>query len=174
VRADYCYLNNAAIAAVYLSPAGRIAILDVDYHHGNGTQSIFYDTDQILYVSIHADPAGAYPYYSGHANERGEGKGVGFNVNLPLPSSATDEQYAQALEQALSAVRDFAPVYLIVSLGLDTYRDDPICDFRLSSEFFGSMAGRIAALDVPSLIALEGGYNIEEVGHLAVNFVRGW
>jgi len=170
----YCYLNNAAIAAPYLSPAGRIAILDVDYHHGNGTQSIFYDTDRVLYVSIHANPESAYPYYSGYADEQGEGEGFGFNVNLPLPAGTTNEQYSQALERALSAVLDFAPVYLIVSLGFDTCRDDPICNFRLSPEFFTHMAGRIAALNIPSLIVLEGGYNVEMLRCLAVNFLRGW
>jgi acetoin utilization deacetylase AcuC-like enzyme len=170
----YCYLNNAAIAAEYLSPVGRIAILDVDYHHGNGTQSIFYDTDRVLYVSIHADPENAYPYYSGYADERGEGKGFGFNVNLPLPAGTADERYSQALERALAAVRDFTPAYLIVSLGFDTCRDDPICDLQLKPEFFGQMAKRIAALDVPSLIVAEGGYNVESVGHLAVNFLQGW
>jgi acetoin utilization deacetylase AcuC-like enzyme len=170
----YCYLNNAAIAAEYLSLAGPVAILDVDYHHGNGTQSIFYDTDRVLYVSIHADPEKAYPYYSGYADERGEGKGLGFNLNLPLPSGTADEQYSQTLEQALTAVRDFAPAYLIVSLGFDTCRDDPICDFQLSPEFFGHMAKRIAALDVSSLIVAEGGYNVERLGYLVVDFLRGW
>jgi acetoin utilization deacetylase AcuC-like enzyme len=148
--------------------------LDVDYHHGNGTQSIFYDTDRVLYVSIHADPENAYPYYSGCADERGEGKGLGFNLNLPLPPGTTDEQYSQALEQALAAVRDFTPAYLIVSLGFDTCRNDPICDFQLSPEFFGYMAERIAALDAPSLIIAEGGYNVERLGHLAVDFLQGW
>lgn len=170
----YCYLNNAAIAAQYLSSDGQVAILDVDYHHGNGTQSIFYDTDRVLYVSIHADPENAYPYYSGCADERGEGKGLGFNLNLPLPSGTTDEQYSQSLEQALAAVHDFTPAYLIVSLGFDTCRNDPICDFQLSPEFFGYMAERIAALDVPSLIIAEGGYNVERLGHLAVDFLQSW
>jgi len=170
----YCYLNNAAIAATHLLPEGRVAILDVDYHHGNGTQSIFYDTDRVLYASLHADPERAYPYYSGYSDERGEGKGLGFNFNLPLPAGTDDEGYAQALDQALAVVGDYQPRHLIVSLGFDTCSGDPICDFQVSPQFFEPMARRIAGLGLPSLIIAEGGYNVERVGQLAVRFVRGW
>ena len=170
----YCYLNNAAIAAEYLAPGGRVAILDVDYHHGNGTQAIFYDTDRVLYVSIHGDPENAYPYFSGYADERGEGDGLSFNLNIPLPTGTTDDDYAPALERASETVREYSPEHLIVSLGFDTYRTDPICDFHLSAGYFHQMAARIAALEYPSLLILEGGYDVEALGQLAVNFVKGW
>ncbi len=170
----YCYLNNAAIAASYLVPAGRIAILDVDYHHGNGTQDIFYDSDRVLYVSIHADPTYAYPHYSGFAAERGSGVGAGYNLNLPLDSGTTEEEYARTLQTALSEVQNYRPRYLIVSLGLDTYEDDPICDFKLTPDYYGKLAGDIAALNIPSLIIQEGGYKVDMLGQLAGNFLQGW
>ncbi len=170
----YCYLNNAAIAAAYLSGAGHIAILDVDYHHGNGTQDIFYDSDRILFVSIHADPVFAYPHYSGFAAECGHGAGTGYNLNLPMASGTDDAQYARILEKALSAIRDYDPVYLIVSLGLDTYEEDPISNFKLTPAYYGKMAKAISALNVPTLIIQEGGYNTRMLGQLAVNFVQGW
>jgi acetoin utilization deacetylase AcuC-like enzyme len=171
----YCYLNNAAISAAYLgTKAERIAILDVDYHHGNGTQSIFYDTNRVMFISIHADPVYAYPHYSGFAEEKGERSGIGFNLNLPLPSGTTNNQYKAVLDKALHALRDYAPVYLIISLGFDTSKEDPICDFRLTSEFYRHMARSIAALNIPSLIVQEGGYKIEVLGKLATNFLLGW
>jgi acetoin utilization deacetylase AcuC-like enzyme len=170
----YCYLNNAAISAQYLSARGRVAILDVDYHHGNGTQDIFYDSDQVLYVSLHADPSEAFPYFSGYANEHGEGRGLSFNLNLPLPAGTDDSHYAQALETALAAVRAFSPRYLVVSLGFDTCRGDPLANFNLSPEYFSNLAAGISQIGIPSVIVTEGGYNVSNIGELAVRFVRGW
>lgn len=170
----YCYLNNAAIAACYLARGGRVAILDLDYHHGNGTQSIFYDTDQVLYVSLHADPDHAYPYFSGYPDERGEGKGLGYNLNLPLPPGTGEERYLETLAVALDRVESFGPWCLVVSLGFDTYREDPIADFRLERESFGRIAGSLAKLGLPTLFVLEGGYCLPALGELAVSFLRGW
>ena len=170
----YCYLNNAAIAAAHLSKGGRVAILDVDYHHGNGTQDIFYDTDQVLFVSIHANPEYAYPHYSGFEGEKGAGAGTGFNVNLVLESGTGYSEYSPALEKALAAIRQYAPTYLVVSLGLDTFEHDPICDFKLPAAYYSKMAEDIAALELPSLIIQEGGYNLENLGRLVTNFLEGW
>ncbi|MGC8874081.1 MAG: histone deacetylase family protein [Chloroflexia bacterium] len=170
----YCYLNNAAIAADRLAQYGPVAILDVDYHHGNGTQSIFYETDRVLYVSIHADPRNNYPFFSGYADERGAGEGAGFTLNFPLPSGATDQAYAAALEQALNAVNQYMPRFLVLSLGFDTCQGDPIGDFALTPEFYGIMAARIASLRVPTLLVTEGGYHLGRIGELAVRFLRGW
>lgn len=170
----YCYLNNAAIAAERLSRYGPVAILDVDYHHGNGTQSMFYETDRVLYVSIHADPRYNYPFYSGYAEERGAGEGLGFNLNFPLPPGTTDERYAGVLDQALRAVAEFTPRFLVVSLGFDTCQGDPIGDFALTPGFYGIMAARIASLRIPTLLVTEGGYNLESLGELVVRFLRGW
>jgi acetoin utilization deacetylase AcuC-like enzyme len=170
----YCYLNNAAIAAQHLSRYGSVAILDVDYHHGNGTQSIFYDTDRVLYVSIHADPRHNYPFFSGFEEERGSGEGLGFNLNFPLPPGTTDERYAATLSLALEAVHEYQPRFLIVSLGFDACACDPIGDFALTPGFYGIMAARIAALRIPTLLITEGGYHLERIGELAVRFLQGW
>lgn len=131
----YCFLNNAAIAAQYLldKQAARVAILDVDYHHGNGTQSIFYERDDVLFVSIHADPLQEYPFFLGHADERGSGAGLGYTANFPLRWHSTATQWFAALDASLAVVSDYAPDYLVVSLGVDTYKDDPISRFRLET-----------------------------------------
>lgn len=170
----FCYLNNAAIAARFLLQSGRVAILDVDYHHGNGTQEIFYASGQVLYVSLHADPRQAYPYFSGYADETGIGQGSGYTLNLPLPPGTDDIRYGQALEIALERIRQFAPWSLVLSLGFDICLTDPLTTFRLSPDFFGEMARWIAALGLPTVIVLEGGYAVEALGDLAVRFVRGW
>jgi len=176
----YSYFNNAAIAAAHLlslkqlDGKGRVAILDVDFHHGNGTQDLFYDTDSVLYVSIHHSPDGAYPYFSGFDDECGTGKGDGFNVNLPLPSGTSEAEYTETLKKALDAIRKYGPDYLIVSLGFDTFCEDPISSFRLGEEYYGTMASLIAGLQVPSLIVTEGGYTVDKLGTLLLNFVKGW
>jgi len=171
----YCYLNNAAIAAQRLRDSGidRVAILDVDYHHGNGTQSIFYDRSDVLFVSVHADPAREFPYFLGHADERGEGDGEGFNLNLPLSWGTSAEAYFEAIEKALQAVRDFAPGALVVSLGVDTFEDDPICQFRLSATDFETLGEKLGSLSLSTLVVFEGGYAIDRVGENVVNVLRG-
>lgn len=168
----YCYLNNAAIAATQLSRDARVAILDIDYHHGNGTQSIFYDSNQILYVSIHADPNLAYPFFSGFADERGTEVGRGFNRNLPLALSADEELYLTTLEEALAVIRKFGPGCLVVSIGSDILREDPLAGFDLSLDSFSRIGGRIAQMRLPTLLVQEGGYNVHLLGESVVNMLR--
>jgi acetoin utilization deacetylase AcuC-like enzyme len=171
----YCYLNNSALAAQSLIEAGmeRIAILDVDYHHGNGTQSIFYERDDVLTISIHADPALEYPYFLGFVDETGAGPGQGFNRNYPLPFGTDWEVYGQALGDAISHVQDFAPKALVVALGLDTFAGDPTTHFEILADDYLSMGQRIGAMNLPTLIVLEGGYAVDAIGENTANFLTG-
>ena len=169
----FCYFNNAVVAANLLSGDGRVAILDVDYHHGNGSQHLAYTRDDILYVSLHADPRFAYPGFSGHANERGRGAGVGFNLNLPLPPHMQIDAYMDVLDRGCEAIAKFDPRALVVSLGFDTHREDPIAVLGLYSEDFGRLAERIAGLGTPRLHVLEGGYALNRLGESAVAYVQG-
>lgn len=172
----YCYLNNAAIAAQYLRDQGaeRVAILDVDYHHGNGTQSIFYDRADVLFASIHGDPATEYPYFLGYADERGSGEGKGFNLNLPLPAGTEWEQWSQALETACQAITAYAPDVCVVSLGVDTSEDDPISRFRVKRSQFPLIGQRIAALGLPTVILMEGGYATGGIGENVAGVLQGF
>lgn len=165
----YCYLNHAAAAAKFLSADGRVAVLDVDYHHGNGTQSIFYGSDAVLFVSIHADPDFEYPWFSGYADESGTGAGLGLNVNLPLAICTGETRYLETLDRALNAVDRFAPAFLVVSLGVDACREDPLGKFDLPVSAFGTIGRRIAGADVPTLLVQEGGYDLESVGACVQN-----
>ena len=167
----FCYFNNAVIAAQELLPMGRVAILDVDYHHGNGSQHLTYDRSDILYVSLHADPRWAYPGFSGTAAERGSGDGEGLNHNYPLWPGIAIDDYASALSGACERIAAFAPARLIVSLGFDTHADDPIASFALHSTDFARIGAEIAALDVPTLHVLEGGYALARLGESAVAYV---
>jgi acetoin utilization deacetylase AcuC-like enzyme len=172
----YCFLNNSAIAAAALRDGGhqRVAILDVDYHHGNGTQTIFYERADVLTVSIHGDPATEYPFFLGHADERGSGDGMGFNLNLPLPRGSGTEQWRAALAQALEAVKCFDADALVVPMGLDTFEGDPISGFTLkSSDYFG-VGETLARAALPTVFVFEGGYAVEEVGINAVNLLEGF
>jgi acetoin utilization deacetylase AcuC-like enzyme len=170
----YCYLNNAAIAAERARRSGyRVAILDVDYHHGNGTQDIFYDNGDVLFVSIHADPAADYPFYWGHADERGESAGKGKTLNLPLPRGTQAAEYLAALDQGIDAIVDHQADLVVLSFGADTFEEDPISHFRLRSEDYPKIAGRIAALDLPVLVVMEGGYAVEKLGHNVEAFLSG-
>jgi acetoin utilization deacetylase AcuC-like enzyme len=172
----YCFLNNAAIAAQSLRDQGaaRVAMLDVDFHHGNGTQDIFYDRADVLYVSLHGDPAHAFPYFSGYAEETGAGAGVGFNMNLPLPPATEFPAWAQALAQGLARIQRFAPDALVVSLGVDTFAQDPISFFRLVSDDFSAYGRMIGACKLPTLFVFEGGYAVADVGVNAVNVLSGF
>lgn len=172
----YCFLNHAAVAAQALLDAGgqRVAILDVDYHHGNGTQSIFYDRADVLYVSLHGDPRTEYPFYLGHADETGHGAGLGFNLNLPLPAGTQAAVWFQALDSACRRVADHRADALVVSLGLDTFADDPISKFSLGSEDFSRLGARLAGLDLPTILVLEGGYAAQALGVNAVNVLEGF
>jgi acetoin utilization deacetylase AcuC-like enzyme len=171
----YCYLNNIAIAAQWLADQGlRPAILDVDYHHGNGTQAIFYRHSDILFVSLHADPSFAYPHFLGFADERGEGAGEGVNLNLPLPKKTEWRAYAEALGAALARIRDFAPDVLLVSLGLDTFEADPISRFKLKTEDYLRLGETLAALRMPTLFVFEGGYNLDHLAENTCNVLEGF
>jgi acetoin utilization deacetylase AcuC-like enzyme len=172
----YCFLNNAAIAAQSLLDGGaaRVAILDVDYHHGNGTQSIFYSRGDALFVSIHGDPTDEFPYFLGYADETGEGEGEGRNVNYPLPWGTEAPAWLDALEDGSRKISAFAPDALVVSLGLDTYKDDPISRFRLASDDYLEVGRRIRRLQIPTVFVLEGGYAIAALGVNAVNVLSGF
>ncbi len=172
----YCFLNNAAIAAEALRSGGcgRVAVLDVDYHHGNGTQSIFYRRSDVLFASLHGDPRTEYPFYLGHADETGEGPGEGFNLNLPLPAGSSAGAWLDALESACSRIARYAADALVVSLGLDTFAGDPISRFALRSEDFLRIGERVARLGIPALFVLEGGYAARELGVHAANVLDGF
>ena len=173
VFGGFCYLNNTAIAAEWLLRAGiKPAILDVDYHHGNGTQAIFYRRADVFFCSIHADPNFAYPHYIGFADERGEGDGEGFNLNLTLANGADWPRYDEALKFAVGAVKHMQPDVVIVSLGLDTYFEDPIAGFRLKEADYLRLGAGLAGLGVPVLFLLEGGYCFDALGDLVANVLE--
>ena len=162
----YCFFNNAAIAATHAlaAGAGRVAVLDVDYHHGNGTQQILYDRGDALFVSLHGDPARAYPYHTGFADETGGGRGRGANCNVPLAVGTDDDAYLVALDRALAAVDAFDPALVIVSLGVDTYVDDPMCDLALTTEGLGRCGAAVATMGRPLVVVQEGGYADDALG----------
>jgi len=171
----YCYLNNAAIAAEAAVKTGRrVAILDVDYHHGNGTQDIFYARGDVLFVSIHADPRQDYPYFWGHADETGEGDGERANLNLTLPRGISLAGYLPALDAALERIAGFAPDLLVVSYGADTFAGDPISHFRLETADYAALAKRISTLGLPTLIVMEGGYAVDALGANVAAFLSGF
>ncbi|WP_404373441.1 histone deacetylase family protein [Sphingomonas sp. MMS24-J45] len=172
----YCYLNTAAIAAQAAIDAGRAraAILDIDYHHGNGTQDIFWERGDVFYASIHADPATDYPFYWGHADEMGEGAGLGTTLNLPLPQGAGLEPFRRAQGAALEAITRFAPDLLIVSLGVDTWEGDPISHFKLTTADYAVLAADIAASGWPTVVAMEGGYAVDALGANVASFLGGF
>ena len=168
----YCYLNNAAIAARALQARGnRVAIVDVDYHHGNGTQAIFYSDPSILYTSLHADTTDEYPFYWGACDERGEGPGLGCNFNFPLPQGTGDAGYLETLEQAVAEVARFAPHRLVISLGLDTVEGDAEGGFCLTRAGLAAVGRRLAALNLPAVIVQEGGYQVDRLGEDAAAFL---
>ena len=168
----FCYLNNVAIAARYLQTDGPVAILDLDYHHGNGTQAIFYEDPAALFCSLHADPDWIYPFFWGRANERGAGAGLGLNHNWSLPLHMNDTAYLAVLDEALGVIANFAPRYLLVSLGLDAAEGDLIGQFDITTAGFHEIGRRITALNLPTVIVQEGGYQLETLGKNAVAFLR--
>ncbi len=172
--AGYCYLNNAAIVANAWARAGaRVTILDVDYHHGNGTQQIFYTRDDVQFVSLHADPALDYPFFLGFANERGWGAGEGANHNFPLPYGTDWSGYGEALDQAGRLIRRYSPDALIVSLGVDTALEDPD-QFALVADDYSRLGEIIGSLGPPTLFVQEGGYCLDVIGRNVVNVLRGF
>ncbi|MEK9870379.1 MAG: histone deacetylase family protein [Gammaproteobacteria bacterium] len=172
----YCFLNNAAIAAQYLRDHGaeRVAILDIDFHHGNGTQDIFYARDDVLFCSLHGDPEDAFPHFLGYADEAGSGLGTGYNRNYPMPPGTPFAQWREALADALDRVGEFSPQYVVVSLGVDAFENDPLSFFKLTSPDFLTTGQMIGALDIPTLFVMEGGYDVDEVGVNVVNVLKGF
>lgn len=173
VYGGFCYFGNAAIAAHALSGSGRVAVLDIDFHHGNGTQDIFYHRADVLTISIHGDPSYAYPYFAGFADETGNGAGAGYNWNYPLPEDIADEQYLEVLAQAMSRIREFAPAYLVLSVGLDIAKGDPTGAWTISPDGFERIGGAIAGLGLPKLAIQEGGYDTRVLGRNAKQFLGG-
>jgi acetoin utilization deacetylase AcuC-like enzyme len=171
----YCFFNNAAIAAnaITKSTGQPVAILDVDYHHGNGTQQIFWLRSDVLYVSLHADPDRQYPFFLGRADETGEGQGRGANLNIPLPAGTTDEDYLAALDRGIEAISKTGGSIIVVSLGFDTYGQDPIGDFALTTAVYHEMGRRVTALGRRLVILQEGGYYRPALGENARAFLRG-
>ncbi len=172
----YCFLNNAALAAQSLRDRGRarVAVLDVDYHHDNGTQDIFYDRADVLTVSIHGTPATEYPFFRGYADETGTGVGLGFNRNLPLPRGTEWPDWHAALTEALSIIRAFAPDALVVALGVDTYEHDPISAFKLKETDYPQIGAAIASLGLPTVFTQEGGYAVAEIGRNVAGVLTGF
>ena len=162
----YCFFNNAAIAAQHLvdAGAGRVTVLDVDYHHGNGTQQLLYDRGDVQFVSLHADPDRAYPYHTGFADETGAGAGRGTNLNLPLDAGVADEEYLDVLGRACEAIDAFDPAAVVVSLGVDTFVGDPMCDLALTTDGFERCGRAVGALGRPMVVVQEGGYAVSELG----------
>ena len=171
-----CFLNNAALAAQHLLDDGleRVAILDIDYHHGNGTQSIFYQRRDVLFTSIHGDPRQEYPFFLGHADEIGADAGLGFNMNLPLPHGASASEWFMALESACVKIASYAPQALVVSLGVDIFSGDPLSTFAVASSDFLGIGERIAGLGLPTVFVMEGGYAVAELGINVVNVLEGF
>jgi acetoin utilization deacetylase AcuC-like enzyme/GNAT superfamily N-acetyltransferase len=169
----FCYFNNNAIAAQYLCPHGKVAIIDVDYHHGNGGQDIFYRRKDVLTVSIHGHPRFAYPYFCGFEEERGEGEGEGFNLNIPLSESVDGDRYRKALTVGLRRIEEFKPQFLIVGLGLDPAKGDPTGTWSLTTKDFLQNGRMIGALGLPMVVIQEGGYRTQTLGRNALAFFRG-
>ena len=170
----YCFINNASVAANWLSSKGKVALLDVDYHCGNGTQDIFYERDDVFTISIHADPNFEYPHYWGFADETGAGNGLGFHKNFPLEKGTDEARYLFALEEALNLIRTFGPEYLIVSAGMDIYADDPLGTIKIGTNGIGEIGKRIASLALPTVVVMEGGYANEMLGTNVVTFLENW
>lgn len=171
----FCYVNNSGVAAQMLrGQYDRVAILDIDVHHGNGTQGMFYRRPDILTVSIHADPVRFYPFFWGHADERGAGAGLGYNYNLPLPRGTGDDAYMPALAAALRRIEAFAPGALVVALGLDAYKDDPQGGFSITTGGFGRIGETIGGLGLPTVLVQEGGYLCDGLGPNLTSFLEGF
>jgi acetoin utilization deacetylase AcuC-like enzyme len=170
----YCYLNNAAVAAQVLAAHGRVATIDIDFHHGNGTQHIFYENDHVFTTSIHAHPDWKFPYFSGYEDEIGTGRGRGCNVNRALQEGTSNEQYHQVLLEVIEHIRQFNPEFLVISLGLDTHVDDPIGGFALTTPYYTRIAQTLSQLDLPTVIVQEGGYNTDLLGTNVVSFLQGF
>ncbi|MCA9634862.1 MAG: histone deacetylase family protein [Myxococcales bacterium] len=170
----YCYFNNAAIVAARLAARGRVAIVDIDFHHGNGTQAIFYDDPRVLFISLHGDPRDFYPYFAGWAEETGAGAGAGFNLNIPLAAGCDGQAYLRVIDElVLPRLGLFDPAALVLSAGLDTYKDDPLGRFALDTADFADLGERLGGLGKPVIAVQEGGYCTEMLGVNATALLRG-
>lgn len=169
----FCYFANTAIAAQFLSQYGRVAILDIDYHHGNSQQDIFYSRKDVLTISLHGNPKFAYPYFTGFEDEAGEGEGYGYNINIPLPEKISVEDYLRQVFRALKRIKEFSPDYLIVAFGLDTAKSDPTGTWMLKGEDFKTLGSMLGHMNLPTLIVQEGGYRTQTLGTNARNFFIG-
>ena len=172
----YCYLNNAAIAAQAMLDQGatKVAILDVDFHHGNGTQAIFYDRNDVLTISLHGDPDLVFPHFLGFEDEIGEGAGEGYNLNMVYPPNTPYSVWSQGLETACERIQSFQPDALVVALGVDTFEEDPISFFKLTSGDYLTLGQRLARLGLPTVFTMEGGYDVDAIGVNAVNVMQGF
>ncbi|MFN3491620.1 MAG: histone deacetylase family protein [Anaerolineales bacterium] len=168
----YCFINNASVAANWLSQKGKTALLDIDYHAGNGTQDIFYERSDVLTISIHGDPDFEYPHYAGFADETGAGGGLGFHKNFPLPKNTDDAKYLIALSEALEMIKNFSPNYLVLSAGMDTFDGDLLGKFKVTKNGFAEIGKRIASLNLPTAIIMEGGYANAELGENIVTLLE--
>ncbi len=168
----YCFINNASVAANWLASKAKVALLDIDYHAGNGTQDIFYERNDVLTISIHGDPDYEYPHFIGFADETGAGKGLGFHKNFPLPADTGDAEYLSALDEALAMIQKFSPNYLVLSTGMDTFDGDPLGKFHVTQNGFAEIGKRIASLSLPTVIIMEGGYANAELGTNIVTLVE--
>ncbi len=173
VFGGYCYFNNVATAAEYLLPAGKVAIVDIDYHHGNGTEEFFAEIPSVFTASIHGNPSDEYPYFWGYAEETGIGQGKGTNYNEPLPKGTEITAYLQGLTRICERVRSFKPAYLIIAAGFDTHQKDPIGRFALHTEDYTQIGRTLASLELPTLVCQEGGYNTKVLGESVRNFLLG-
>lgn len=172
-----CYLNNAAVAAQYLRDRGaaKVAVLDIDAHHGNGTQELFYARDDVLFGSVHVDPAqGWFPHFLGFADERGEGDGLGYNRNLPVAPGTGDDDWVRAVHDLAEEARRFAPAALVVSLGVDAAAADPESPLRVTEAGFATAGRALGALGVPTVLVQEGGYDLDHLGPLVLSVLRGF
>ena len=168
----YCYFNNAAIAAKLLKKQGRVAIVDIDFHHGNGTQEIFYKDDQVFFISIHGDPRNHFPYFCGHPSEIGQGKGEGYNLNIILDDGCGIKKYLKTIkETVLPTIKRFEPKYIILCAGFDTYELDPIGQFQLKTEDFFTIGAVFKKIGLPTVILQEGGYHTKDLGRNVVSFL---
>ena len=172
----YCFINNAAVAAQAFIDQGaaRVALLDVDFHHGNGSQAIFYDHSDVMFLSLHGDPRDAFPHFLGYADETGYGDGEGFNHNYPMAPGTSFKTWGDALADACQKISNYGPDAVVISLGVDTFEHDPISFFKLASDDFKRYGSTIAQLDLPTLFVMEGGYAVEEIGINAVNVLEGY
>ncbi|MBK1851053.1 MULTISPECIES: histone deacetylase family protein [unclassified Marinobacter] len=172
----YCFFNNAAIAAQAFRDQGyeRVAVLDVDFHHGNGTQAIFYDRSDVLTISLHGDPDLVFPHFLGFEDETGDGEGKGYNLNMIYPPGTPYSEWSKGLETACKRIADFQPSALIIALGVDTFEEDPISFFKLKSKDYVSLGERIAQLGLPTVFTMEGGYDVDAIGVNVVNVMQGF